>query len=403
MKYVLAFLALGVVLFSYNNCANPVATGTTSSQRSRSDNDDSNTDVVACTASIAQVVDQTSGLYRHDLTVDKNDVFYSVVAQGNSLIVRYSSNRGATWQSMAAPPLISSNIGRTNIFAARSGNIYLATSGATAAGDARLFVWKATGPQSQWSVIENVAQSGGSYRDLYVDEQENIFVAGIRGGWFVRKSVNGQAFTQVDSMGPAATSQGTPFAAAITGDPTSGTIYVGGSANTGLSGNETWTIRQSINKGASWQTIDSFLSATPSWAHVYGLTFSAGALYATGQAGENLGGINYLNRWFTRKGPTGFVTVDRLPAATGTNQVFTGRKITADAKGNLFMAGFQGPNNTTASNFIVNMSTTNGTSWSTVFSIPFTGNIEDFSSELAIDRSGTLLISRSDRIWSMCP
>ncbi|MEQ1877046.1 MAG: hypothetical protein ABL958_10400 [Bdellovibrionia bacterium] len=416
MKTALAITALSFFLVAFTNCSGGAKALQWDNSQTIIDPPPTPTpnpnEPAACAPSAVHFIEQTAGLNRHDLAIDGNGVLYSASTAGNSISIRYSRDGGTTWMNAPALPGISGTTTpiRLHIAASPTNKLYVIAYGSNLGGQATQFVWRAVEPGGVWTNLE-AASNAHHYRDIHVDNQENIFAvgsrtnAGAQSGWYIRRSQDGAAFTTTDFIADQAGTQKTPFALTVTSDE-NGIIYVGGVTSMPGTLYEMWTLRRSTDRGVSFQTVDTYLSAMPTWSTLLSISVKAGTVYTTGQAGELVNGqaYPYLNRWITRVGSVTYSTTQRLPVNPTEASVLSGRKILADSRGRVFMVGYKGPTNFIASDFIAQVSKDQGQTWLPVYSEAASGNFDgdQQADEIVVDKSGQLIISRADGIRAVC-
>lgn len=157
---------------------------------------------------------------------------------------------------------------------------------------------------------------------------------GITGHWVVRKSVDkGATWTTVDDFIYSVGLSNHPES--ITLDP-SGNIYVAGGANNlSMSGN--WLVRKSTNAGATWNLVDSFADVTVPAASARSIGLDGtGALIVGGESNVPPDGYHWFLRRSTDLGQTWTVRDDLAPIRFSASA----RGVTVSGAGDLFVAGF---------------------------------------------------------------
>jgi hypothetical protein len=153
-----------------------------------------------------------------------------------------------------------------------------------------------------------------------------------------------------------------------------------------------WTVRQSLNGGATWQTVDSFQLGNNSTAYGIGAD-TQGRLYVVGNAFETIKGKT-ASHWIARRSSNGGVgnwtTVDDFQPSGG-RAVAHG--FVADSLGNLYVAGLAAPNNNTGSaQWWVRKSVGATGAWSTVDSFQYAPGFDTVAQTIAADAAGHVFV-----------
>lgn len=174
--------------------------------------------------------------------------------------------------------------------------------------------------------------------------------------WIVRKQTGGQgAFTTVDDYLFNGYSAGAQAIAVIPSGPSAG-VYVAGGGGGGTSAGANWIVRKSTNAGSTWSTVDTFQLDPATKAPSSASDIAAhedGTLYVVGSAatGIRTGGnpqhptYTYTKRWFMRSSSNGgasWSNHDVYPETAGTNAGSPGGSpvaVTTDLAGNVYLAG----------------------------------------------------------------
>jgi hypothetical protein len=180
---------------------------------------------------------------------------------------------------------------------------------------------------------------------IYAVGQVAAGSSGIDHTWVVRRSVNGGAWSQVDSF--KFTSSGGSYAYAVAADG-AGNVYVVGEASlatiTGYTRNHApvysytphWITRKSANGGASWTVSDDYQLVKGIYVQPAAVTSDPqDTIYVAGYADDNAG----VQHAVVRKLVNGsWSTVDDFTAgSTSAGAYYTA--ITADSAGNVYAGG----------------------------------------------------------------
>jgi hypothetical protein len=228
-----------------------------------------------------------------------------------------------------------------------AGNLYAAGDAWIDASDTVAAIRKSSDGGATWSVID--AYSKGEpypfyeYMAITADAAGKLYAAGDDGAgvWFVRQSLDsGLSWSTVDQVAGGG-------ARGVAAD-SAGNVYAVGAVN------YSWTVRKSANGGNSWSTVDTFApggsgSAAGVFCHPTAGIFVVGNGSGGGRRGNQQ--QSYVRR--SLNGGVTWTTVDTQlgGAAEG---------IGADASGSLYAVGANG------NNWIVRKSNNGGTSWATV-------------------------------------
>jgi hypothetical protein len=225
---------------------------------------------------------------------------------------------------------------------------------------------------TNWSVIDDFTNgdptnSGFEYYGITVDAAGRLYAVGDDfwsanndfqlGGWFVRESLDGgQNWSTVDAftLGGSSTAYGV-------GTDTAGNVYVVGSAYTANYGSGSWIVRKGTVNGSgavSWATVDKFApggggSAAAVFCHPTAGIFVVGVAFGGGKKGTS-------QQWYVRRSLNGGATWANVDTYLGGSATGIG----ADALGHLYVVGTIASRY--GSHWIVRKGTSGGTSWATV-------------------------------------
>jgi hypothetical protein len=273
-------------------------------------------------------------------------------------VIKKSSDGGATWSVIDA---FSNDDAAPwceywGITSDAAGNLY-------AAGDDPYstngiwFVRRSLDGGVTWSTVDKLSLSNSdSARAVATEAAGNVYVVGqaitgtdtLHPSWIVRKSADhGTSWSTVDTFNPGVGAN----AWGVLCHPTAG-VFVTGSGTARISGKGKqyttqgyWYVRRSLDGGATWTTVDAYLSGV---ARGIGAD-AAGNIHVVGQAGYN------TTHWIVRKsidGGASWTTADDFQPSTVISshplrvQYYDAyaRGFAADSNGNLFVVGHLGSN-----------------------------------------------------------
>jgi hypothetical protein len=154
-----------------------------------------------------------------------------------------------------------------------AGNLYVpGSTGTTSGAQLHWLVRRGALGGTTWATVDDFAVVGANPQPNWVtvDTAGNVYVAGVvqyTNGvhtWTVRKGLSGASFSTVDSFAPG----GFGNAQAIFAHATAG-IFAAGYTNYTVSskhGSSTysiWTVRRSLDGGATWTTVDNSIYGQP--------------------------------------------------------------------------------------------------------------------------------------------
>jgi hypothetical protein len=221
--------------------------------------------------------------------------------------VRKSADRGVTWTTvdLFQYPVSSVDVDPTGFIADNAGNIYV-VGWASSAGNGHWLVRKSTDGGQTWANVDDM--TGGTIPSqgcfvpgvgLFVVGSGSPSVPGVS-GWTVRRSLNGGAtWTTVDA--PFGSSAG---AWSVASD-SAGNIYVAGSVSVTTTTTKpkstvtysVWVTRESTDGGNTWATVDTYILASNQSAVAHGVGVNAtGNVVVVGQASDS----NGVQHWIVR-------------------------------------------------------------------------------------------------------
>ena len=241
-----------------------------------------------------QTVDAITPWQGRAIVADPAGNFISLALSTNSTtspvstIVSLSSDAGVTWQTVGS-------IGgyALKVAAAPDGTLY-ASGNRSATVSGKAFIWVSIDHGTTWNLATDpwAGQSTSLMSmDIRTDSTGALYLAAwVSGGnhWIVIKgqpTANGLSWSTVDNF---PSSSGNPVGlhvrpAAVAGQPDE--VFVCGSAN------GKWTVRHSLDAGATWTTVDSFAFGVSGsvYPNAYSLaTAPDGSIYVAGRVAQNV-------------------------------------------------------------------------------------------------------------------
>jgi hypothetical protein len=217
----------------------------------------------------------------------------------------------------------------------------------------------------------------GDVVGIAADAAGDVYVAGM--GWTIRKGVSGTSFSTVDVVPGGRVN-------AIFAHPTWGVFAVGSRYINNVAA---WTVRRSLDGGATWTTVDTFqlqsgLNSTP-----LGMGADANRnLYVVGRGDTSPKRNTVCRHWLVRKsndGGNSWSTVDDfLPGGS-----VEARGFAANANGDLYVAGIT--TSSTGYCWIVRKSAGGTGVWTTIDNYQYaSGRTEPHA--IAADASGNVFV-----------
>ncbi len=235
-----------------------------------------------------------------------------------------------------------------------AGNLYAAGDASITGGwDTVATIRKSSNGGATWAVID--AYSKGEtypsyeYVAITADAAGKLYAGGDDGAgiWFVRQSLDsGLTWSTVDQVAGGG-------ARGLAAD-SAGNVYAVGAVN------YSWTVRKSANGGNSWSTVVKFApgvsGANGVFCHPTAGIFVVGSGYVTSGTGRR---ATTQTCWYVRRSLNGGATWTTVDTQLGGVAI---KGIGADASGSLYVVGENGNYH----NWIVRKSSNGGTSWATI-------------------------------------
>lgn len=315
---------------------------------------------------------------------------------GHALVMA-STDGGNTW-SAPLDDFLYQGTARASyvggIVADGSGNLYAAGCAGIEFLTSRWLVRRSSDNGLTWSTVDDFSLGGlrNAAYSIAADATGDIYVVGVGSTgttsygpdtWIVRKGVNGTSWSTVDTFGPESGSAGL----GVIVHPTAGVLVVGNSIFTsGKYSYNGWTVRRSLNGGATWSTVDTFQLGNTSVARGIG-TDARGNLYVVGNAFETIKGKT-ASHWITRRSNNGgagsWITVDDFQPPTGGPAVAHG--FVADSLGNAYVAGLG------AGEWLVRKSIGGIAAWSTVDTFQYAPAFDTVAQAITADATGHVFV-----------
>ena len=343
-----------------------------------------------------ETVDALTPWRGRDIVADAAGNFVSLALDNStsntgavSTSVSLSTNHGATWQT------VGSIAGYANDFTVAPNGGLFASGNRSATVSGRAFLWQSLDHGVTWTVSDpSVGLSTVLIEtDVAAGNTDAIYVCGTSSGrWMVRKGQRtpegGLTWSTVDN--PALSSPISLFVRpGAVGQPDD--VLVCGAG---------WTVRRSLNGGATWTTLATppagVFSAQTAFAPNVG---PDGSIYVAGRTTKTITTQTIVNKkkvvtttyeygWLTRKSTNGganWADVDYVANA----QPASCSSIAVDAFGRVFVAGF---GITTPYTWLVRGSTDGGATWITTDSFLPTGTTRAMAMGIASDAFGNVCV-----------
>lgn len=255
---------------------------------------------------------------------------------------------------------------------------------------------KAAG-SSTWNTINSFSYPSGSSTSFWgaaIGPDGSLYVTGGGGGHWVTLKGGSGGFSIIDDFVTSGGALGRKVAFDASGD-----VYVVGQASTvqgkgaNVSTTSNWVVRRRLAGQTSFTTVDNF--TTPgSGASPIGLTTvpsgPAAGVYVVGDDSAANGSLNWIVRKSGDAGST-WATVDTFQLTPGVGCEAEG--VTADAAGNLFVAGLGSASSNLMLHWIVRESSDGGTTWSTSDNYRLSATKNAVATSAALDNSGHVYVT----------
>jgi hypothetical protein len=346
-----------------------------------------------------ETVDALTPWRGRDIVADSAGNFFSLAIDNGSsgavsTAVSVSADHGATatWQTVGLIP------GYALDLAAAPDGALFAVGNRSATISGRAFLWQSLDHGATWSELDPWAGQSGTFLclDVAAGNSGSVYLCGYLSGgsqWVVRKgdrTVGGITWSAVDvqSTGQSQSIIVRPEAA---GQPDE--ILVGGGG---------WTVRRSIDSGATWTTVDSYASGLGNVGYSGLAAGIDGSIYSVFRTARTISVTNQTivkgkvkitvttsteYGWQVRKSPSGgasWANVDYFANGWPGNS-----PIAVDSFGSVFVVGF---NDTTPRTWLVRGSTDGGATWVTTDSFLPPGTTSAQAQAVASDALGNICV-----------
>ncbi len=310
-------------------------------------------------------------------------------------IVRKSADRGQSWSTVEDFQLASGNSSLGLGIVAQTSGKLIAVGYAMGATALEWLVRVSSDAGTTWTTTEDfqlAANKTATADSVTQDSSGALYVTGTAADsndvyhWLVRKSSDGgTTWSTIDdyneTAGKDAFAEGNLF-------DQSGTLYVAGKATTAAD-LALWTIRKSVNNGATWVTADQYSKAAGQTSVASGLADdNEGAVVAVGYANTEAS----VPLWTTRRSADGGVTwttVDEYYLAEG--QDSRANSVAHDPFGNLYVVG-SAVDALTKRHLILRKSADGGKTWSTLHDYQVSADADTSGYRLSSDPDGNLYV-----------
>lgn len=338
------------------------------------------------------------------LTDKDGSFFVAGSAHSNSdithWVVRKSIDGGLTWKTVDdyqyQPEAVAYSDINPVLGQDAAGNLYAAGFSFDTLGNAHWIVRKSSDTGLTWNTVDDFNSSGATSiaTGFTSDINGNIYSVGYGSTkaegyhWYVRKSDNaGLTWSIVDSF--QLPSSIAAEATAITCD-TSGNLYASGSAN------NNWVVRKSSDAGITWNTVDSFhnegnlAESHQIIADSKNYLYSVGTAYSTYPAGSSWMVRQSIDNGLTWK------TVDDFQLLP--SQLAQAQSITLDANGNIYVLGSVMDKD--GLHWITRTSMDDGVTWTTIDKFQLKGSKEAQGNTIWTDANGDIFTAgMADHRW----
>ena len=274
----------------------------------------------------------------------------SVIHDGSgylAAVVRKSADSGATWETMdvyfdSNPNWLQSTY--RGFGSGADGTLFAAGELWDGIDSKSWLVRESVDGGATWGTADAFYQGSGncpSCSDIKVSPTGDVFAAGISGSsapffWTVRKrAAAGGAFATVDMVASGNVNE----AKAIAFHPTAG-IFVAGRMNIPNDYRSAWTVRRSVNGGATWTTVDSFRDGNLTASGARGIAVSSsGAIYVVGTAQQYVRN-KLVNNWIVRRSLNAGATWTTVDKFGGSPTALTAMAVTLAPSGQVFVTGY---------------------------------------------------------------
>ncbi len=349
--------------------------------------------------------DSAGNIFAAGNVYDATGLFHAVITK--------SSDSGATWETVVDYPAVddhppmkvfayfaaiaSADVGGERHLVAAGKIREVATPGL--GYRAQMLIIRSRDDGATWETLDEYLhpsyESSASSRDVAVDANGNIYVAGLavegyypagKSHWLIRKGLmtsSGMTWSTVGDFSYAEAYDNYGYAA----DGPSGVACVGSSVFVVGGGAGSWIVRKSSNGGSTWQVVDTFRYNRNGKSHPFGIAAdSAGNVYVAGFGNKT------VNQWFVRRGTNGgtnggtkWSTVDQFTMTSGTSA--EARGIAVDANNNVHVTGLA---TSTQKNWVTRQRSAATGAWSTSDLFSMSANRTTEGKSITADPAGNL-------------
>ena len=260
--------------------------------------------------------------------------------------------------------------------AADGTTLYSVGSSTTNSGYLAGVIRKSTDSGATWSTVDVYQEPGwpqATYRGFGSGTNGTLFVCGEVGDgvpdtgtkiWTVRQSVDGGAtWALVDAFYQGPT--GKPSCGDVKMNPYTGDVFAVGVGNTGSSAGFLWAVRKRAANAAAFDTVDMVGAPPQNTARAVGFHRTAG-VFVVGQIGDSEGRYRWTVRRSADRGVT-WTTVDSFIDSAKTSSHALGIAVDATS-GAIYVSGQAGQvvKGKMVTNWVVRRSRDGGATWTTV-------------------------------------
>ncbi len=339
------------------------------------------------TSTLAQTwetVDELTPWRGRDIVADSAGNFISLASDNGattpvSTAVNLSTDQGATWETVGSIAGYA-----LDLTSAPDGALF-AVGNRSATVSGRAFVWQSLDYGATWTEINPWAGQSGTFlcMDVAAGNADSIYACGYVGTkWVVRKGqrtpTGGITWTTADNI-PGTQPDSICVRPSVVPGQADEILVCGLAAGK-------WTVRRSVNGGATWTTIDSY-STSMQRGYSGVATGPGSSIYVVGRISKVVGKTTQYG-WLVRKSANN--------GASWTNMDYFvngwpgNAPIAVDASDRVLIAGFI---NATPQSWLVRGSSDGGATWVNTDSYPNDGATRSQAQAVAIDELGNVCVT----------